>query len=105
MKKGILLISLSSLCIAVGQMFWKLSAENGLLYLVLGLLLYGFGAVLMILSFRYGHVSVLQPFNSLSYIFAIVIGYFILDEYISFTKIVGIIFIISGIFFLSRIKA
>ena len=102
MKKGILFIILSALCVAIGQLLWKIGINDNILYIIFGFILYGAGALLMVIAFRYGAVSVLQPFLSLSYAAATILGYFFLNETISIGKIIGIILIITGTIFLSK---
>lgn len=86
---------------ATGQLFWKLYQENNyLLFLILGFLFYGIGAVTMIIAFNFGKYSVIHPVMCTSYIFAIVFGGVILKEYINFTQSFGIISMILGVIFI-----
>ena len=91
----------SSLFVCFGQLCWKLYNTNGFLLLILGFILYGAGALIMLKAYRYGSLSVLQPMLSVNYIISIFIGYFILSEKISFNKVAGILLIIIGLFFIS----
>ena len=100
-KKGLILMTISSLFVCFGQLCWKLYTTNGFLLLILGFILYGIGALIMLRAYRYGSLSVLQPMLSVNYIISIFIGYFILSEKISFNKIAGILLIIIGLFFIS----
>ena len=61
--KGILLMLVSSICVYTGQLFWKLSSKE-LLFLLLGFVLYGIGAIVMLIAYKYGSLSVLQPMLS-----------------------------------------
>lgn len=96
-KKGIILIIFSSICACIGQLLWKISIEKDLFYLLLGFLIYAIGAFVMIIAYRYGSLSVLQPFLSLNYVLSIFLGYFILDEIITIYKIIGVLLIIIGV--------
>lgn len=98
-KIGIALMFLSSLCVCVGQLFWKLSTQpdNGLIFLFIGFALYGSGAIVMIIAYRYGSLSVLQPMLSMNYVFTIFLAIWILDENFNFARIVGIIVIMIGV--------
>ena len=69
----------------------KISIEKDLFYLLLGFLIYAIGAFVMIIAYRYGSLSVLQPFLSLNYVLSIFLGYFILDEIITIYKIISFI--------------
>jgi drug/metabolite transporter (DMT)-like permease len=95
---GIIFILVSSFTLAAGQLFWKISAGENLYFLALGFALYGSGAILMIIAYKHGSLSVLHPMMSASYIFAFIIGYLFLNENIGLGKTVGLVFIILGCF-------
>jgi undecaprenyl phosphate-alpha-L-ara4N flippase subunit ArnE len=92
-KFGILLMIVSSCCVCIGQLFWKLSADGNLLYLCMGFLLYGAGFLAMVTAYKYGSVSKLQPILSLNYVFAVLLGLCVLGESITLHKIAGIVII------------
>ena len=79
-KKGIILMIISSICACVGQMLWKMSADKGLIYMIVGFGFYGVGALVMIIAYRYGKLSVLQPMLSLNYVLSIVLAAIVLGE-------------------------
>jgi drug/metabolite transporter (DMT)-like permease len=99
-KVGILFIAVSALCTSWGQYFWKLSLGEELLLLILGFMLYGMGALFMIIAFKFGSFSVLHPMLTLAYISATLIGYFLLDEHIGTNKMIGIACVFIGVLFL-----
>ena len=96
-KTGILLMVLSSLCVCTGQLFWKLSAAQGMPALLAGFVLYGAGALLMLTAYRFGSLSVLQPVLSLNYVLSLVLAALVLDEKITVLKCAGVILIIAGV--------
>lgn len=96
-RKGILLMLISSICVCIGQLFWKLSAENGIIILLVGLCFYGVGALVMIVAYRFGELSVLQPMLSLNYVLSIFLAVAVLKEEITLLKCVGVLVIISGV--------
>lgn len=96
---GILLILLSALFTSSGQLMWKLGTVHIFLILI-GFVLYGIGALLMIGAFRFGEISVLHPMLSVSYILSLVLGAIVLKETITIHKIIGIVLIIIGMIFL-----
>jgi drug/metabolite transporter (DMT)-like permease len=89
-KKGIYLMLVSSLCVCTGQLLWKLSAEYGFWALFGGFVLYGFGAIIMLIAYRFGSLSVLQPILSINYILALVLAVLVLGEIITITKLIGV---------------
>ena len=100
-KKGILLMMISSICVCVGQLFWKLSAERGILFMLVGFSFYVFGALVMIVAYRFGKLSVLQPMLSLNYVLSIVIAVVVLKEDITAVKCLGVLIIIVGVFLIA----
>lgn len=101
-KKGIFLMVISSICVCLGQLFWKLSAIRGWQLLFLGFFLYGIGAIIMIIAYRYGELSVLQPMLSLNYVFSIILAAVVLNENISFLRVIGILIIIYGVIMIAK---
>lgn len=100
-KKGILLMVLSSIVVCLGQLLWKLGANGDLLMLAEGFALYGIGALIMIIAYRFGSLSVLQPILSLNYVISLLVGYFFLNESVSLYNILGVIVIISGVYLIA----
>lgn len=96
-KVGILLMVCSSICVCLGQLLWKLSGDGSLLYLIVGFGLYGIGALAMIIAYRFGKVSILQPILSLNYILSIVLAATVLNETITLLKCVGVLIIFVGV--------
>lgn len=96
-KKGILLMLLSSIFVCVGQLLWKLSVEHGIYIMLLGFCFYGVGALIMIVAYKYGKLSVLQPMLSLNYVLSIILAAVILKEDITMLKCIGVLVIIIGV--------
>lgn len=96
-KYGILLMILSSIFVCVGQLFWKLSSSKGGLFLIVGFFLYAIGALVMIIAYKFGSLSVLQPVLSLNYVLSLVLAQIILNEIITLVKVVGVLIIILGV--------
>jgi undecaprenyl phosphate-alpha-L-ara4N flippase subunit ArnE len=78
-------------------MFWKMGANGNWLILLAGFALYGIGALLMMVAYRFGNLSVLHPMLSMNYIFTIMIARFILGEDITLIKLAGTLIIIFGV--------
>ena len=87
----------SSICACIGQLMWKLSAEQGLMIMLLGFCLYGAGALVMIIAYRFGKLSVLQPMLSLNYVLSIILGAMVLKEQVTILKCIGVLIIIFGV--------
>jgi drug/metabolite transporter (DMT)-like permease len=94
---GICIILVASLMTSIGQLFWKISGGADVTSLIIGFLFYGVGAVLMIVAFRFGSLSVIHPMLSFGYIFALFFGRFILNETISPVQLLGVFTIMAGV--------
>lgn len=100
--KGIALMLLSAASACVGQLLWKIAArDDSLVLVILGLALYGGGALLMIIALKYGELSVLHPMMSAGYVLSLVLGALVLDEHITVLRVIGVAVIIVGLIFLS----
>ena len=96
-KKGILLMLISSICVCFGQLLWKLSAEQGIFVMLIGFCFYGIGALVMLVAYKFGSLSVLQPMLSLNYVLSIILAALILKEEITIIKCIGVLVIIAGV--------
>ena len=65
---GIILMLTASLLTCVGQLCWKLSASGALWLMLVGFVLYGCGALLMVVALRFGELSILHPMLSAGYV-------------------------------------
>ncbi len=101
LRKGILLMLISSICACLGQLLWKISADRGMLFVIAGFLLYGVGGLTMVVAYRFGRLSVLQPMMSLNYVLSILLAAFVLRENITLIKCIGVFLIIAGVVFIA----
>jgi len=88
---------LCAACLCLGQLVSKLMPGYSLVYLIGGFAIYSTGAIAMFLALCYGELSVLQPMNSMSYVFSAMIAVFILHEKLPALHISGLILITSGV--------
>lgn len=88
---------ISSICVCVGQLLWKLSEKNGIIFMLAGFCVYGVGALVMIVAYKFGKLSVLQPVLSFNYVLSIILAALVLKEEITFLKCTGILVIIVGV--------
>lgn len=98
--RGIPLMLICAVCLSLGQFLWK--SHEGWLYFVIGLGIYGLGALSMLCAYRVGSLSVLQPINSVSYVIAAILGKVFFCEVITVEKAIGIALIMAGVVFLAR---
>jgi len=107
---AIFLIMISSILAALGQIAWKIGSARlafDFSLLVnysfwLGCFLYGFGFLFMVLALKFGNLSLVHPFLSLGFIWAALMAFFYLGESFSAIKMIAILVIILGAFFVSR---
>lgn len=109
-KVGILLMILCTLFGAAGQFFFKKSSAQLVLHplalitnypLIIGLFFYGFGAILLIVSLRFGPLSLLYPLIALNFIWVMIISAVAFSEVINSFKSVAVLFIILGVVFVA----
>ncbi len=100
---AVALIIIITFIITAAQIFYKSGMNlfpelNGIILVVAGMILYVLGAVLMILAFRGGELSILYPLLALSYIWvSIASPAFFSTDSMNPLKWIGIIIIICGI--------
>ena len=106
-------IGLMILCTAftsIAQVFYKLGASRlefdiisliTNLPLITGMILYIFGAVIMIIAFKGGEVSVLYPIVATSYIWVSLMSFYFFNENLNLFRWIGIFVIITGVIFIS----
>lgn len=100
-QKGILLMMASALLVSIGQYCWKVAHVDGFMYLVAGYVLYGVSSLIMIVAYKYGKLSILQPVLCTSYVFTLVISWLFMNEAVPPSRLVGIGLISLGVVFLS----
>ncbi|MEL4503951.1 EamA family transporter [Luteococcus sp. H138] len=99
---GVLLMIASSVFACIGQLLWKLGAAGNLAQIGVGFVLYAVGAVLMLVAYRYGELSVLQPILGLSYALSLVLGAWWLHEQVSPGRLLGVVAVIVGVALVAR---
>lgn len=104
---AIYLILFCALLTSTAQILWKTGSKtlsiNTFLTnipLMIGFFLYAIAAITLIISLRYGELSVLYPFFSTSYVWVSLLSIYFLNEAITGWKWVGIAMIILGICFI-----
>jgi len=107
-KRGaIFLMLLCTLFTSTGQIFWKLGVKNAsfndvlsfvnVLFIV-GCLFYGMGAVLMLIAFKSGELSVLYPIIATSYVWVSLASPLIfVTDVMNSWKWAGVILIVTSI--------
>lgn len=106
-------IGLMILCTAftsMAQVFYKLGADRlqfdlislvTNLPLITGMALYILGAIIMIIAFKGGEVSVLYPIIATSYIWVSLLSAYFFNENLNLFRWIGIFVIILGIIFIN----
>lgn len=104
--KSIILIIICTVLTLLAQILFKFGSTtfsfNPILliqnyFVVFGFLCYALGALLFILALKKGDLSTLYPFFATSYIWVMILSFFIFGEIITTFKIFGILFIIFGV--------
>lgn len=82
------------------QLSLKLVLRNGWIYL--GSFLYILSAVTNIVLLKFLDYSIAFPMTSLTYVWTVIISYFIFKEKLSIRKVLAVISIIIGVFIISQ---
>lgn len=106
---AIFLVAFTTILTSIGQVFFKFGA-NKLEFnffsiitnypLIIGLLIYAIAAILIVISLKYGELSILYPIISLSYVWVSLLSIYFFNETISFIKWLGVIAILVGVSFI-----
>lgn len=94
---AVVLMVVSALLACIGQVFWKVGATRGLVWIAVGLVLYALAALVMVVAYRHGELSTLQPILGLSYALSLVAGAFFLSEQVTPGRIVGVVVVTVGV--------
>ena len=100
--KCFFLMIICSLCLCFAQFVWKIMPDYNLIYLFAGFTIYASGSFAMLLAYRNGELSVLQPLISTSYVFSAILGIIFLHEKMSSINLIGLILIIAGVIVIGR---
>lgn len=88
----------SSIMACSGQFLWKIGATHGWIPILIGVVFYGVGALLMLVAYRFGPLSVLQPILGLSYVMSLMLGAVWLHESVGWGRIIGVGCVVAGVF-------
>lgn len=109
------LVLINVLFLTTGQILWKLSVRGvvnynfstvlGVLfspYFLFGGVLYVFATLIWIFLLSKMPLSTLYPLQSLAYVFGLLAGHFVFNEFISVQKIIGVAIILIGVYFIAK---
>ena len=71
-------------------------------YIILGFVVYGISAILWLDVLSKLEFSVAFPLVSLTYVFALIIGAFLFHEPVNISRILGVVLILGGLFFIIK---
>lgn len=107
-----LLLLLNTVLISIAQLILKKSSLNTVdqkfivklfdIYFIFGLFLYGISTLLWIKILSKTNISIAYPVMGLSYAIVVMGGYFIFNEELNLTKIIGVVLILAGIGFIAK---
>ena len=86
----------SAFLTATGQFLWKIGLDTWI-WLGVGFVSYGIGAILIIRALALEKLSVAYPLMCISYIFAFIYGYLFLGEVITIQKTIAILMLGIGV--------
>lgn len=106
---AIVLMFFNTFITAGAQISWKLGVVNlkpsliGILNLgiVIGFILYGIGAVILLICLKHGELSVIYPIVAMSFIWVNILSpRFFSGDIMNILKWAGVVFIIGGVTFI-----
>jgi drug/metabolite transporter (DMT)-like permease len=107
---AIIMMILCTILTSFAQVFYK-KASGSLSFnlleliinynLIIGLIMYAVAAVIMIIAFKFGEVTVLYPIVTLSYVWVSLLSVYFFNEVMTFYKWLGVLVIIIGIIFIA----
>jgi uncharacterized membrane protein len=104
--KAIIIAVIATILMSFSQMLWKIGSSSfdtdfikllTNIPLIAGFAIYGFCAVLMVISLRNGELSTIYPIFALSFVFVNILAWLILYENMNVFKWIGVLAIIIGI--------
>jgi len=102
---AIVLVILMTALTSAAQLLYKAGIAYFPQYIdwriILGLFIYGIGAIIFLFAFKGGEVTVLYPIVATSYVWVGLFSWIIFGESLNLLKISGLILIIAGITTLS----
>ena len=69
---------------------------------LLGLFLYGVGTIIWLVGVAKAALSYAYPFVSLGFIITLALGFFVLHESVTLTRLAGTLLVMLGVFMISR---
>jgi len=87
---------------ATGALYLKKGTNNNLnLFsnweLGLGVICYGFGAVLVMIALKFGDLNIIFPVTAFTYVWSMLLSKYFLKEQITILRIIGILLVVTGI--------
>lgn len=96
-RRGVILMLISAFLSATGQLMWKIGVNN-IMFLPIGFLFYGLGAIFMIKSLQREKITLVYPLMCVGYIISMFYGEIFFNEVITKNKVFSMILIGTGVF-------
>ena len=109
--KAILLVTISTVIAAFGQVLWKISSEafsltvEGTILnlpLIGGFVAHGIQLGLLVLALRRAELTIIYPIVSLGFVWVFILSLLFFGEQIIIENWIGVFAIISGVVFITR---
>ncbi|MBI4451173.1 EamA family transporter [Candidatus Woesearchaeota archaeon] len=105
---AVLLVIACTLFLSIGQPLWKLASAKlpaVSVELLAGFILYGLGALFLVLALKQGELSVVFPFVATTYVWVALISAFYLGEQVSWLRWLGVAFITCAVIVIGSSEA
>ncbi len=107
MKKAVLIVILSTIFTSLAQLFLKFGADQLTTVFInwplfFGVVFYALAALLIIISLKFGDMSVVFPAVAMNFVWVSLLSLFVLGETISIVNWAGVGSIVLGVTLLGR---
>lgn len=97
-KHGVMRVPLADITGILAKVLGLLTSP----FVLLGLTLYGFGAVLWLFALRQLDLSLAYPFVAMSFVMIVLSGIFVFNEPVNPSRLAGIVLIVAGLVVMAR---
>lgn len=94
---SIFLVLFCTFLTSIAQVFYKTGVKGSFYYILVGLALYGIGAVLLITALKGGDLTILYPIIATGYIWVSLLSIYFFQESMNSYKWIGVFIIVLGV--------
>ncbi len=97
MVMGTVVAAVGALYLKKGAAVFSLKTVHKNYALMAGVFGYGLSMLLAIPALKFGHLNILFPITSLSYVWSLLLSKVVLDEAITSRRVIGVLLVVCGV--------